>query len=54
MHSSSVRPALEGAMHLLNNKSVLHTVPFGFLSVAGDEVIVHIKQANPQQVKNYI
>lgn len=29
-------------------------IPFGFLSVPGDEVIVHVKQANPQQVKDNI
>lgn len=32
----------------------LMKVPFGFLSVAGDEVIVHVKQADPQQIKDNI
>lgn len=29
-------------------------LPFGFLCVACDEVIVHVKQANPKQVKDYV
>lgn len=42
-------------MHLfIKNIYEFYSVPFGFFSVAGDEVIVHVKQADPQQVENNI
>lgn len=38
--------------HFRTNMS--ENLPLGFLRIACDEITVHVEEANPQEVKNYV